>query len=71
MSIQEHKRSCRNGAIARAKQIAVFNIEGEQVTRKQIAYRLGVHPTTACIRLKREQAKPGRITWDGLREIGQ
>ena len=52
----------------RASQAAVllFCVEGEQVTLADIAARLGCSKDAARGRLRREQAKPGPVTWAGL-----
>lgn len=43
-------------------------IEGEHgLTVQAIAGRLGLTDSVAMKRLKREQAKPGPVTWKGLR----
>lgn len=43
-----------------------WNIEGEQITTAGIALRIGTSEYVAHSRLKREQAKPGPVTWAGL-----
>lgn len=45
-------------------------VEGESVHTADIAARLGVSQSTALLRLKREQAKPGAVTWGGLSVAG-
>jgi hypothetical protein len=41
-------------------------IDGERVTYPQIAARLGINERQAQSRMKRERAKPGPVTWEGL-----
>lgn len=41
-------------------------IEGEYLTSRQIAARLGTHATTALDRLKRARKLPGPVTWARL-----
>jgi len=45
---------------------AMYCIEGQYVTRTQIAQRIGVHPTVAGERLNRLKNRPGEITWEKL-----
>lgn len=42
-------------------------IEGETVTVRQIAERIGCTRDQASSRLDRERRKDGRVTWQGLR----
>lgn len=46
---------------------AVLGIEGESLTIRQVAERLSVSQEAAETRLRRERAKPGPVTWAGLR----
>lgn len=46
---------------------AVLGIEGESLTIRQVAERLGVSKVAAENRLRRERAKSGPVTWAGLR----
>ena len=41
-------------------------IEGEYVNAVGIAKRLDIEQTMAAKRLRREQGKPGAVTWEGL-----
>jgi hypothetical protein len=41
-------------------------IEGQYVTLSVIAQRIGKGESAASSRLRREQAKPGPVTWAGL-----
>lgn len=43
-----------------------FLIEGEYVTRAQIAKRMGVTPQYAGTKLRKLRAQPGAITWAKL-----
>ena len=49
----------------------IHMIEGNAVTLAEIGLRLGVSRVTAAYRLKREQAKPGPVTWARLALIGK
>lgn len=57
----------RGRATSVRKTQATYCIEGETLTLAQVADRLGVHRTTASDRLRRERAKDGPVTWEGLR----
>lgn len=57
----------RGGATTAVRLRADYCIEGEHLTLQQVADRLGVHRTTASDRLRRERAKDGPVTWEGLR----
>lgn len=48
-------------------QTAIHHIEGENVTIGEIARRIDRSQTVAKHRLHREKAKPGPVTWEGLR----
>lgn len=43
-----------------------WQVEGESVTAEVIGARLGIAESTAMKRVKREQQKPGPVTWAGL-----
>lgn len=58
----------RRGRKALTRQME-YCIEGEYVSMVQIAARIGCIPDVAGKRYKREQAKPGPVTWDGMREV--
>lgn len=45
-----------------------FLIEGELVTIREAAQRLGLNPNTAASRYSRLKSLPGAITWDRLAE---
>ena len=62
------KAAGRNGG---AKRNAgwVYYVEGEAVRMPDLVARLGVSPTTAKARVKRERAT-GALTWAGLRRPG-
>lgn len=57
-------RSRHRGALA---SVVRHCIEGEHVTLAQMAARLGCSKDAARGRLAREKAKPGAVTWEGLR----
>lgn len=44
-----------------------YSIEGENVTNKDIAERIGISVTNVDTRLRRLRKEPGAITWAKLR----
>lgn len=55
-------------AKARAKaRMHCYRIEGEYVSMREIATRLGVHRNVATARVARLRNASGAITWDRLR----
>ena len=57
----------RAGQAIRARNLAVYCVEGESVTLEQMAQRLGVSETTVRNRLKRAAQGDGTVTWESLR----
>lgn len=56
----------KRGGDARGRLLTV-RVEGEYLTVLGIAERLGVSRTTAFLRLQREKAKPGALSWEALK----
>lgn len=55
----------------RRRELHRYCIEGEYVTVKEIALRIGDASANVKARMKRMRAKPGSITWAKLRQEKQ
>lgn len=58
------------GQPARKKRMRQWLVEGEMVSVEAIGKRIHLTHSAAANRLKREQAKPGPVTWAGLKQRG-
>lgn len=56
----------KRGGDARSRSLT-WRVEGEYLTVRGIAERLDVSRTVAFLRLQRERAKPGALSWDALK----
>ena len=56
----------RRGA-AQSTAGSVYRIEGEYVTMREIAERLGINATTAGSRMAKLKKASGAVTWERLR----
>jgi DNA-directed RNA polymerase specialized sigma24 family protein len=54
------------GRSFRAKNLAVFCVDGEYVTLEQMGERLGITTSTVRRRLNRERKSDGPVSWAGL-----
>jgi len=66
----DHERAVRYGKRGR-KALTMqmqYCIQGEYVHMAQIAARINCTIDAAYKRYQREQAKPGPVTWDGMKE---
>jgi hypothetical protein len=61
------KVTAASGARSAKKRIAAYRIEGELLTWKEIAARVGVSVNLAQQRWKRAMAMPGPVTWARLK----
>lgn len=52
---------------ASRQQVSTYCIDGEQVTRAQIAKRLGISVELVASRLREARRKAGPVTWEALR----
>lgn len=67
MQLQRNKASIRKGGRAGAAAcVQRYRIDDDDVTLGDIAARISRSSRVAAGRLRREQAKPGPVTWAGL-----
>lgn len=67
MSAAEMSAKARKAALRFRRVENKLPIEGEYVTRKEIAARLGIDEKLVTQRMRVLRTKPGAITWEALR----
>ena len=67
---KEAREYGRRAQPARKAYMQRWNVEGEMVSVEDIGKRIKLSAGAAANRLRREQAKPGPVTWAGLNQQG-